>query len=260
MTPLVDYDEHQHRVYRQARELPAVTVAERMRWFQDHVGDVAPEPILDLGSGTGRFTFPLASTFRTRTIGVEPSLGMLAEACEVDDDDRATFVAGRAERLPLRDGSVVAAFVLNVLHHVDDRPAAARELARVVTATGLLVVTGSVTAEYHLRLMARWFPSYPALAARVLPTTDELEEEMASGGWRVAVADRLVQPLATTLSEYAERVALRGQSLLELLPDDEFHAGVAAMREEARDTEPAPVVDHYDCFVFSRHRAAGVER
>lgn len=252
MAPLVDYDDHQHRVYRQARQLPAASVAQRMDWFREHVGDVTPGPILDLGCGTGRFTAPLATTFRTTTLGVEPSLRMLGQARQAVDDDRSVFIGGRAEQLPLQDDAVVAAFALNVLHHVVDRRAAARELDRVVTATGPLVVTGSVVADYHQRLMSRWFPSYPALADRLLPTIGQLEDDLATGGWRIAAAEQIEQPLAADLSEYAERVALRGQSLLELLPDAEFHAGVEAMREEARGARSAPVVDRYDCFVFAR--------
>ena len=36
--------------------------------------------IIDLGCGTGRFTVPLAKKFNAPTIGIDPSLKMLAEA------------------------------------------------------------------------------------------------------------------------------------------------------------------------------------
>jgi ubiquinone/menaquinone biosynthesis C-methylase UbiE len=257
MAPLVDYDRHQHAVYRRARDLPAETVAERMDWFHTHVGDVAPEPVLDLGSGTGRFSAHLAETFGTQVIGIEPSAGMLAEAQRSVADERVSFVGGRAERIALRDQTFPAAFVLNVMHHVDDRVAAAHELTRTVRADGVVVITGSVAADFHQHLMAQWFPSYPTIASEVLPTRDELERDMATGGWQLHAAQQLEQALAQDLAEYADKIALRGQSLLELLPDAEFHQGLERLRTDARKAGETPVVDMYDCFLFVRAARAG---
>lgn len=251
--PLVDYDQHQQRVFHRARELPAATVAGLMSWLRRQVGDTGGRPVLDVGSGTGRFSGGLADAFETRVVAVEPSEGMRAQAKRVNPHRSVFLVGGRAEGLPLRDRFVGAAFALNVMHHVSDRGAAARELARTVVPAGLLVVTGSVADDYHQHLMSRWFPSYPAVVNEMCPTPGELERDLAAGGWELRLAEKREHALAESLSAYAERIALRGQSILELLPDDEFHEGVKAMREDAR-SEHGPVVDHYDCFVFAHTR------
>lgn len=250
VSPLVDYDDHQHEVYAQGRELPASTVAERMAWVRRHIGTVAPWPVLDVGSGTGRFSAALASTLQTRVVGVEPSEGMRQRAA-ASRHPKVHYLGGTAERLPIRSGSVGAAVVMNVLHHAEDRAEAADELARVVRLDGPLLVTGSVRGNYE-RLLARWFPSIPALAAEVLPTPQQLEADLAAGGWRLDVFEALEQPLAEHLSRFADRIALRAVSLLELLPDEEFEEGVARLKAEAAVSPPSPVIDHYECFVFRR--------
>lgn len=117
--------------------------------------------------------------------------------------------------------------------------------------TGHSSFTGSVRGNYE-RLLARWFPSIPALAAEVLPTPQQLEADLAAGGWRLDVFEALEQPLAENLSRFADRIALRAVSLLELLADAEFEEGVARLKVEAAISAPSPVVDHYECFVFRR--------
>lgn len=163
------------------RELPDATVAERMAWIAHRVGDVAPWPVLDVGSGTGRFSGPLASTFKTRVVGVEPSAGMRRQAVSANSHPDVFYVGGTAQRLPVRSGTVGFAVAMNVLHHVDDRAAASVELARVVRSEGALVVTGSVSGNYEC-FLARWFPSIPQIASRVLPTPRQLEQDLSVGG------------------------------------------------------------------------------
>lgn len=250
MSPLVDYDDHQYEVYVQGRELPASTVAERMAWVRRHVGTVGPWPVLDVGSGTGRFSAALASTLQTHVIGVEPSEGMRQQAA-ASRQPNVHYLGGTAERLPIRSESVGAAIAMNVLHHVDDRAKAADELNPVVRPGGPLIVTGSVRGNYE-RLLARWFPSIPALAAEVLPTPQQLEADLAAGGWRLEVFEALEQPLAENLNRFADLIALRAVSLLELLPDEEFEEGAARLKAEAAVSSPSRVIDHYECFVFRR--------
>src|SRR5262245_32556783 len=59
--------------------------------------------ILDLGSGTGRFSRLLADSFAARVIGAEPSTRMLTTAMRDPRPQRVTYLAASAERLPFRD-------------------------------------------------------------------------------------------------------------------------------------------------------------
>src|SRR5690242_17067465 len=57
----------------------------------------APEVILDIGCGTGRFTHPLAERFQARVIGIDPSLKMLEAARSKRSSGRVEFRRASAE-------------------------------------------------------------------------------------------------------------------------------------------------------------------
>ena len=76
----VDYDERQHLVYRRGRAVSDETVQARMRAFARHVPQRRPLSVLDLGSGTGRYTPALAEAFGGPVYGVEPSAKMRQDA------------------------------------------------------------------------------------------------------------------------------------------------------------------------------------
>jgi SAM-dependent methyltransferase len=100
-----------------------------VRRLLDH--HAAPEPVLDLGCGTGRFASSLAADGR-RVIAIDPAPDLTLAPVG------ATLV-GSAEQVPLADGSVGTVMVRDVLEHLDDAVALS-ECHRVLRAGGLLVV------------------------------------------------------------------------------------------------------------------------
>ena len=91
--------------------------------------------VLDLGAGTGKLTAQLADRGLAVT-AVEPSPRMRAEL-ERALSDRVVALAGRAEEIPLPDGSVDAVLVAQAWHWVDPQRAV-REVARVLRPGGRL--------------------------------------------------------------------------------------------------------------------------
>jgi SAM-dependent methyltransferase len=84
--------------------------------------------VLDVGCGSGPAQ-PLVAGW----IGLDSAIAELAEARLAR---RGPVVAGRAEALPLADGSIVSALAVMSLMVVDDPSAALRELHRVVLPAG----------------------------------------------------------------------------------------------------------------------------
>ncbi|GAH87085.1 unnamed protein product, partial [marine sediment metagenome] len=79
--------------YDRGRELPPETL---QLWLRV-LGECVPRPVsrlLDLGSGTGRFSGPLAEYFSARVVGVDPSLEMVRRAAQKHQECFARFVVG----------------------------------------------------------------------------------------------------------------------------------------------------------------------
>src|SRR5579862_8534216 len=102
-TPLdpVDYDRVQHAAYAKARALPAQAIQRYMQTFARRLPARRPLTVVDLGSGTGRFTPALAEAFGGPVYGVEPAAAMRRAAEAAASHTRVSYLAGEAAAIPL---------------------------------------------------------------------------------------------------------------------------------------------------------------
>ncbi|HEU4759003.1 MAG TPA: methyltransferase domain-containing protein [Dehalococcoidia bacterium] len=116
----------------------------------DKFGLRGGDTVLEVGPGPGYFTMAAASMVGPagRVVCLDVQRGML-ERLRARLDERAVANAqpllADATRLPLADRSVDAAFLVAVLGEVPDRPAALRELRRVLKPGGTLSFTETLT-------------------------------------------------------------------------------------------------------------------
>lgn len=116
--------------------------SENIRKVAVRVGDFAGgEVAADLGAGTGYMTEALVAA-GVRVIAVDQSAEMLSILGEKGfAKGRVSCRQGRAEHLPIDDGSVDRVFANMFLHHVDAPPLAIAEMKRILKPGGRLVIT-----------------------------------------------------------------------------------------------------------------------
>jgi SAM-dependent methyltransferase len=248
----VDYD-RMAPAYVTGRALPP----EGMAPWRDAIRPWLPRdraPALDLGAGTGQFAAAIAGWFGVEVVAVEPSGGMRAQAARAFPHKGVRWVAGLAERLPLRDRTCAWAWVSTVVHHLDDLEAAAAELRRVLWPGAPVLVRQAFPGRMDdISLYRRFFPAAGAslIEGGGLPSVERLSAAFAGAGFRAEALRAVDQVSATSLATYRDKVRLRADTGLRLLPDDEFAAGLAALdRAVAAETSPAPVVDRLDLLVL----------
>ena len=146
-----DYNGGLHQKYREARRLLPDTGRLWMDMVRRSVDTAQDLTVLDLGSGTGRFSVLLADALNADVIGVEPSGKMRAIAVRDDVPASVRYVKGSAEDIPLEDGSCDIVWTSMVIHHISGLDCAAREMHRVLRPDGKVFVRNSLKNRLQSR-------------------------------------------------------------------------------------------------------------
>jgi ubiquinone/menaquinone biosynthesis C-methylase UbiE len=242
-----------HQVYDSARGLSPDGRAFWAGLLAELFGGARVARALDVGCGTGRFLPLLREVLGGAVIGVDPSADMLSVAAEKDAGGRIHLIRAPAEALPVRTASVDLVFVHLVYHHVTDKTSALREWKRVLSPDGALFICSPTVELLESYLWMRFFPTAVRVDSERMPRRAKLISEVAEAGFRLQCQETVTRPYTRTLSEYVDRIAQRALSTLRLIPDEEFEAGLAALRRHCGTMDAdQPVAEQLDIFLFRR--------
>jgi ubiquinone/menaquinone biosynthesis C-methylase UbiE len=255
---IIDYDQMSGR-YQSGRSLSRAAAETWTAVVASFLHDCPCPRILDLGSGTGRFSFVFAQLGAT-VIGVEPSTGMLGVATRQDKPKNLSYLAGSAESLPLAGATCDLAWLSHVWHHVRDHLACVKDLSRVVRRGGHVLVRGTFGDRLDgFPTLFEFWPATRAICAQ-LPTIHETAGVFEANGFTLVEHRRIQQETAASLDEFARRTRSRADSALTLMSDSEFDAGQLAIEAAARAVrESVPVIEVIELLAFrnSDTRSAG---
>jgi SAM-dependent methyltransferase len=235
--------------YNSARDLPEST---RRLWI-DLLGasvDRAPERIVDIGCGTGRFTSILHDAFSAPIIGIDPSIAMLQQA-EATHGPIAEWRQGTADRTGLEPDRYDLIFMSQAYHHLNDVPGALGELARI-SSSRFLIRNGSLENVDGLRWL-EYFPEALEIERRRAPPQEKITREVERAGFRLISMQTVEQHSSDSWHQHLERIEQRGLSVMMMIPDESFLEGCRRFREWVdTESEPTPVIEPVDLFVFER--------
>jgi SAM-dependent methyltransferase len=167
-------------------------------WATQAGHQLAGMRVLDVGTGNGALLRWLLRE-GVDGFGIEPNAGLLRAA--VADRERPAppgrWLAGKAERLPLRRASVDIVLFFNSLHHVPvtRQVAALAEAARCLRPAGALVVIEPVAAGSYFEL---WPPSTTKRGCGRRPRPHSRPSAAASSRSSRKPASRRASPLRTS--------------------------------------------------------------
>jgi SAM-dependent methyltransferase len=238
----IDYDVEQYQHYARGR---AFTERQLQAWISGFSGMLPrrrPLAGLDVGSGTGRLTPALAQAFGP-VAGIEPSVRMreIAQAQAPHADVR--YLAGSAEQLPVPSGSADYALMFLSWHHVQDKPRAARELARVVRPGGRLLLRSPFSDHMHHLWWLEYFPRGHEVDTSMTQPLDEVIDIFEPAGWRVGDFGTVTELSGGTRREMLERLRLRTFSTFAHFTPDELETGFRRLEQAVAADPDTPVPD-----------------
>jgi SAM-dependent methyltransferase len=175
---------------------------------------------------------------------------MLAQARTHAADARIDYVRAAAEVLPLPDAHVDLVFMSMVFHHFDEPERAAHECRRVLRAGGSVLLRTPTRERADVVASLRFFPGARALFEQRIPSAAHVIDTFERAGFTLLCTRPIEQELAPNWRAYAERVALKGDSILASLPEQDFDTGLRALRLHATLARSEPIREPIDFFVF----------
>jgi len=238
----IDYDTEQYQDYARGRALGEQQLQAWLGAFEAVLPARRPLVGVEVGSGTGRFTPALAQRFGPVT-GVEPSVRM-REVAEValaqSRHPEVRYLAGSAEDLPVPAGCADYALLFLSWHHVQDKPRAARELARVVRPGGRLLLRSNFSDHHPRPWWLEHFPRGFEVDAALFQPLHEVIAMFTSAGWRVTAFDMITEPSVGTCGQMLERLRLRTLSFFAQLDPDDLEAGFQRLEQVVAADPDAP--------------------
>jgi len=97
-----------------------------------------------------------------------------------------------------------------------------------------------------------FFPKVRDLLEERLPSLTFQRQTFEKGGFETLTCEVVVQQIAADYAAYADKVALKTDSIVIQLDDKDFDVGMNALRSAAAMAPPRPVTEPIDFVVFGK--------
>jgi len=240
--PTIEYDARRAADYARLRGLSREVLDELLRG-----GAVGPgDRVLEVGCGTGNYIAAIQEITGATSFGIDISEPMLAHARA-----RARTVVyawGVAESLEFEDARFDFVYSVDVAHHLYAPEAYIAEAARVLKPGGrLATMTKTPEMIRALPVLARYFPEIVEIELARYPSIAGLTAAMEAAGFGAIRTVEVEVPYEVhDIAVYA----CKGLSALQLIPEEAFARGLAALERDLAKGPVAGPIRHL--FVWGR--------
>lgn len=183
--------------------------------------------ILDIGCGTGNHTDLLQKLTQVQVYGLEPSEGMLEKARQ--KNPHITFKCGSADQIPFEGNYFDFVYMTDVVHHLPDIPAMFAEIWRVMKSGGKGCIVTQSHQQIEARPIARYFPGTVSVDKDRYPDIPALNEFASDNGFTQLTQETITENMVVLDGSYLELVRKKGYSMLHLISNNEFQAGLGKL-------------------------------
>ncbi len=150
----------------------------------EQMTDLPAERVLDVACGTGQLLGLLAErTAQPELIGIDRVPAML-EVAKQRLGKKATFLEGEAQHLPFEDAHFQLVTSTNALHYFPDADGALREIRRVISPGGNLIITDWCRNYISMKVLNRLLPWTQHAHVHTFNTI-ELKNSLSDAGFSI---------------------------------------------------------------------------
>jgi len=190
--------------------------------------------VLDLGCGTGLYTVGIADRTSASMCGLDPAVGMLAQA-RVKSTGVHWFNAV-GEYLPLRPSVFDCIFSSQVWHHITDKQGTADECGRVLKGGGTVIIRTISHEQLREKVVFTYFPEILANQLRVYPSNEDFARYFGNAGFASTEDHAYGLERFQAPSEFIEVAQKKLWSMFRPITQKGLELGVEKLRQFERDS------------------------